>query len=123
MPLYNKNSMRLSEQPKGFGNKMENYEQVIAILELLKDLIVGLAWPTVLVFLLVFFRAESKRLFSVIAQRLSKTSELVLPGGIKLFSRKGHKTLQKELQMTFLMKLGRLFLRRNAIKYKSKLSP
>lgn len=62
---------------------MDIYGHILNAFELIKDLLVGLAWPAVLVFVLVYFRAESKRLFDVIAKRLEKTSQLELPGGIK----------------------------------------
>ncbi len=60
---------------------MEIYKAILDFLELVKDLLVGLAWPGVLVFLLLYFKTESKHLFDVMAQRLGKTSRLELPGG------------------------------------------
>ena len=52
-------------------------------IELIKDLLVGIAWPVTVVFLFLYFRAESRSLFDVIIRRFEKTSQLELPGGIK----------------------------------------
>lgn len=85
---------------------METYGQVLDILELIKDLLVGLAWPTVLVFLLIYFRAESKRIFGVIARRLEKTSQLELPGGIKAFFAERPQDTAKRVAHDVLNEIG-----------------
>jgi len=106
MPLLNRNRMRLSARSKGFGDEMEIYAQVLDSLELIKDLLVGLAWPAVLVFLLIYFRAESKRLFDVIARRLEKTSQLELPGGIKAIFAERPQDVAKRVAHDVLKEIG-----------------
>jgi len=66
------------------------------IMNFFKDLVIGLAWPATVVFLAVYFRAECKKVFDVIAERLGKTAELKLPGGIKaIFSERREETAKR----------------------------
>lgn len=69
----------------------------IALADIIKDFIIGIAWPAIVIALAIAFRRELKGTLNNIASRFQFASSIELPGGIKaIFSEERVKAIDRK---------------------------
>ncbi len=82
------------------------YYSTIEILKIVKDLIVGLIWPTIVLIIIFLFKEKITIALHNLAIRFQKTKEIKLPGGIQAFFLPDIESKSEELSVEILKELN-----------------